>query len=247
MASVVGMHEIPTVSSSELPAITREQMAEVDRVMIDDLHIALVQMMENAGRNLAVLSQQRFSASRVCVMAGSGGNGGGGLVAARHLSNWGVEVSVTLGQAPDLMAQVPAHQLETLSLMGVAIGEEPIAADLYLDALIGYSLRGDPRGRKAELIEWLNHRQQPVLALDTPTGLDVTTGESADPCVVATATMTLAALKTGLLSAQQVGELYLADISVPPAVYDAFGTAMSPAVFAQSPLVRVSQIAVRRY
>ena len=92
------MAEIPTIPASDLPAITREQMEEVDRVMIDDLHISLVQMMENAGRNLAALAQQRFRPSTVTVMAGSGGNGGGGLVAARHLSNWGVEVTFTRGQ-----------------------------------------------------------------------------------------------------------------------------------------------------
>lgn len=234
------MIEIPTVSANALPAITRQQMEEVDRIMIDELHIALVQMMENAGRNLAILAQQAFGAASVCVMAGSGGNGGGGLVAARHLSNWGVDVSVTLGQPADSMDRVPAHQLDALALMGVGIGESPVAADLYIDALIGYSLQGDPRGRKAELIEWLNGQQSPVLALDNPSGLDVTTGEAAEPCVAATATMTLAAPKTGLLVAEQVGELYLADISVPPKVYEALGVGMAQPVFAQSPLVRVA-------
>lgn len=214
-------------------------MEEVDRVMIDDLHIALVQMMENAGRNLATLAQRRFAPSTVSILAGSGGNGGGGLVAARHLSNWGVAVTVTLGQPAEKMARVPAHQLDALALMGVPIGENPVAADLHLDALIGYSLQGNPRGRKAEMIAWLNEQDPPVLALDTPSGLDVTTGEPAVPCVAATATMTLAAPKTGLLDAEQVGELYLADISVPPVVYGAFGTEMSVDVFSESSLVRV--------
>ena len=214
-------------------------MEEVDRVMIDDLHIGLVQMMENAGRTLAALAQQRFQPATVRVIAGSGGNGGGGLVAARHLSNWGVDVTVTLGQPVEKMARVPAHQLEALARMGVAIGEEPGAADLYLDALIGYSLQGNPHDRKAVLIDWLNQQESPVLALDTPSGLDVTTGEPANPCVVADATMTLAAPKVGLLIAEQVGELFLADISVPPVVYSAFGTEMPPHVFARSSLVQV--------
>ncbi len=236
--SLTRMNEIPTFSATELPAITRRQMEEVDRVMIDELHISLVQMMENAGRNLAILARHRFKPSTAVVLAGSGGNGGGGLVAARHLSNWGVEVTIILGQPADSMARVPAHQLDALALMGVAISQEPRAAELCIDALIGYSLQGDPRDRKAELIEWLNQQKSPVLALDTPSGLDVTTGEAADPCVAATATMTLGAIKKGLLDSDQVGELYLADISVPPAVFAALGVAMST-VFAQSPLVRV--------
>ena len=78
-----------------VPAITTEQMIEVDRVMVEDLDIDLVRMMENAGRSLAVLAMTLFEPRTVQVLAGSGGNGGGALVAARHLSNRGVEVRVT--------------------------------------------------------------------------------------------------------------------------------------------------------
>jgi NAD(P)H-hydrate epimerase len=69
-----------TVSRSAVPALTTEQMREVDRAMVEDLHIELVQMMENAGRNLAELAMTRFSPSSVTVLAGPGGNGGGGLL-----------------------------------------------------------------------------------------------------------------------------------------------------------------------
>ena len=85
--------DVPTVPGDALAWITEVDMIEVDRVMIDDLHIELVQMMENAGRNLARLVLDRVSPSSVVVIAGSGGNGGGGLVAARHLANAGVEVT----------------------------------------------------------------------------------------------------------------------------------------------------------
>ena len=83
----------------ELPFITTDQMREVDRAMVEDYGILLIQMMENAGRNLAHLARRRFLDSdcrgrRVVVLAGSGGNGGGGLVCARHLHNWGSTVSV---------------------------------------------------------------------------------------------------------------------------------------------------------
>ena len=76
-----------TVSRSAVPALTTEQMRAVDRAMVDDLHIELIQMMENAGRTLAELAIARFSPTLVTVLAGPGGNGGGGLVAARHLAN----------------------------------------------------------------------------------------------------------------------------------------------------------------
>ena len=216
-----------------------EQMGEVDRVMIEDLHIELEQMMENAGRNLAWLAMTRFSPARVSVLAGPGGNGGGGLVAGRHLANWGVEVTVVLGRERDGLAPAPRHQLDILERMGLPVLSEPEPADLYLDALIGYSLSGDPRGRAAELIGWLAGRSEPSLSLDTPSGLDVTTGRAGTPCVSAKATLTLAAPKTGLLDAAEVGELFLADISVPAPVYAAFGMDMPTTVFSGHPVVEL--------
>lgn len=216
-----------------------DQMREVDRIMIEDLHIELKQMMENAGRNLARLAFLRFRPSRVVVLAGPGGNGGGGLVAARHLANWGVEVSVVLGKERDGLGPVPAHQLDVLDRMNVPTVGEPAAADLVIDALIGYSLRGNPRGRAADLIEWTADQTAPVLSLDTPSGLDVTTGDPGRPSVSAAATLTLAAPKTGLLDADMVGDLYVADISVPPAVYSAFGLEMPADLFGQDTVVRL--------
>jgi NAD(P)H-hydrate epimerase len=226
-----------TLSGSTVPALTTEQMREVDRVMVEDLHIELVQMMENAGRNLAELAITRFSPDSVTVLAGSGGNGGGGLVAARHLANRGCQVQVVLSE-PDRLTPVPAHQADILARMGVTMASRPSAAGLVIDALIGYSLRGDPAGTTAELITWANDQTAPVLALDTPSGLDLTTGAAGTPAVGATATLTLALPKVGLLDAPGVGELYLADISVPPLVYQRMGIAV-PELFRQSSLLRI--------
>jgi NAD(P)H-hydrate epimerase len=224
-------------SARGLPALTADQMREVDRSMVEDLHIDLIQMMENAGRNLAELAIRRFDPATVTVLAGPGGNGGGGLVAARHLINRGCAVSVTLS-SPDSLTAVPAHQADILRQMGAVIAEGPVPADLILDALIGYSLRGNPTGRAATLIEWANEQPGPVLALDTPSGLDITTGEAATPHIQAAATLTLALPKAGLLDASAVGELYLADISVPQIVYQRMGVT-PPLLFRDDIVVRL--------
>ena len=99
-----------------VPNVDTSEMVEVDRAMIEDYHIDLVQMMESAGRNLAHLARMRFldgdpRDKRVLVMAGSGGNGGGALVAARRLHNWGGNVTVALGQAAQAMTPVPAKPI----------------------------------------------------------------------------------------------------------------------------------------
>jgi NAD(P)H-hydrate epimerase len=220
-----------------MAAITTEQMREVDRAMVEDLHIELIQMMENAGRNLAELAMTRFDPTAVTVLAGPGGNGGGGLVAARHLANRGCALRVTLSE-PHRLTPVPAHQADILHRMGVAFVHQPSPADLVIDALIGYSVRGNPTGAAAELIVWANDQTAPVLALDTPSGLDVTTGTAGTPCIRAAATLTLALPKVGLLDATEVGELYLADISVPRLVYERMSI-HPPPLFRTSSVIRL--------
>jgi NAD(P)H-hydrate epimerase len=227
-----------TVGGAVVPALTTEQMREVDRAMVEDLHIELIQMMENAGRSLAHLAIARFAPASVTVLAGPGGNGGGGLVAARHLLNRGCTVSVVQSE-PDALTPVPAHQADILVRMGAVMATAPAPAELIVDALIGYSLRGDPTGRAAELIEWTNAQAAPVLALDAPSGLDVTTGIAGTPHIRATATLTLALPKVGLIGASAVGELYLADISVPAVVYQRLGLT-PPQLFRGDVIVRLS-------
>lgn len=238
---------------SNVPFISTDQMREVDRAMIRDYDILLIQMMENAGRELAHLARGRFLGGdprerKVEVLAGTGGNGGGGLVCARRLSNWGAEVRVWLSASPSQFTQEPHHQLLILERIGVPIeivdDEADIPpTDLIVDALIGYSLNGAPRGASAVLIRAANAHNGPVLALDVPSGVDTGTGTVHDPATRADATMTLALPKRGLQSGAArkcVGELYLADISVPPGLYSRppLNLKVAP-VFAKSDILRL--------
>lgn len=226
--------------TGNVPYLSVEQMIEVDRLMIEDYHIELMQMMENAGRNLAHVARARFLADapqdkRVVILAGTGGNGGGGLVCARRLHNWGATVHAVITRAASDFRSVPAHQLDILQQMGVDVRvaethhiSEP---DLIIDAIIGYSLKGAPHGTAADLIHWANEQHAPTLALDMPSG------SGHDPTIHATATLTLALPKHGLDS-PSVGELYLADISVPPSLYARLNLTVEP-IFAKSDIVRL--------
>ncbi len=216
-----------------IPAITGEQMRQVDEAMVEEFQIDLARMMENAGRNVADVVIRRFAPSSVTVLAGTGGNGGGGLVAARHLWNRGIDVVVTLSNEESLKP-IPRRQHIIAERIGIPIEHEPRAGDIIVDALIGYSLAGPPRGRTADLIDWC--RDRTVVSLDNPSGLDVTTGVPETPCVIAAATVTLALPKTGLMGASHVGELYLADISIPPELYNRLG---APRPFTDSSVIRI--------
>jgi len=115
------------------------------------------------------------------------------------------------------------------------------AADLILDALLGYSGRGEPRDPIAGYIRAANSARAPRLALDLPSGLDGDSGLPAMSALQATATLTLAWPKRGVLAATAqpfVGQLYLADISIPAAVYRAVGVE-SGTLFASGPVVRL--------
>jgi NAD(P)H-hydrate epimerase len=237
---------------SVIPSVTVAQMREVDRMMVDDLHIELLQMMENAGRCLAVHTRAwlggQLTGRHVIVLAGSGGNGGGGLVAARRLIIWGATAEVVLGQPESEFRGVPAHQLEILRSMGVPVWaadqfspDELTRADAILDALVGYSLEGPPREPVASLIRATNRANVPVIALDVPSGLDGDSGQAFDPTIKAATTLTLALPKVGLIqpaSRDWVGDLYLADISVPVQVYQRLGVEAG-SLFAAADIVPV--------
>jgi NAD(P)H-hydrate epimerase len=229
---------VSTDYEGPLPLLTRAQMARVDEIVIGEFKISLLQMMENAGRSLAELAVELFDPGSVTVLFGPGHNGGGGLAAARHLRSRGVEVTV-VGARLDRLSSETAHQLDTVRAMGLRVTTIPVEADVVIDALVGYSLDGAPRGETAKLIDWTNQQREPRLSLDLPSGLDPTTGRFGDRCVRATATMTLGMPKIGLRrGAEVVGELYLADISIPLAVYERMGLTF-PLVFEQSPIVHL--------
>ncbi len=212
-----------------MPSVTAEQMREVDRMALDQTGPNLFQMMEHAGRNLAlfaiaVLDDAWYKAT-IVVLAGRGGNGGGGICAARHLANRGVNVRLCIAE-PDRLEEVPAFQRKIFqSTNGQEIAMDSLGGervDLIIDALIGYGLRAAPRNPVAELIRWANGTGAPILALDVPSGVDATTGHRPGECITPHWTMTLALPKTGLLS-QRTGQLFLADIGIPDQTYRRLG------------------------
>jgi NAD(P)H-hydrate epimerase len=226
-------------------------MREVDRLAVEVYGLQIEQMMENAGRHLAELTRRLAGGSvhdtRIAVAIGKGNNGGGGMVAARHLHNWGADVTTLLPEVG--LSGVPAAQLRILRAFRIKAetGADAVRrlADwtrpLVLDALIGYGLTGNPRGWSAAMIDAVNANAATVIALDVPSGLDATSGVVHAPCIKATATMTLALPKTGLLmtaARDVVGAMYLADIGIPATLYTTIGLEV-PHLFSRDPIVRL--------
>jgi NAD(P)H-hydrate epimerase len=237
--------QFPNAAPESLQWISVAQMREVDREAVA-IGLSLTRMMENAGANLAWLARVMLGGDvvrrRIVVLAGRGGNGGGGLVAARRLIGWGADIEVRLASQPGELAPVPLEQLRLLQEMraSTVFGGGLSAPDLFIDAVLGYSQRGDPRGVAAELIAATDGAR--VLSLDVPSGLELEAGRVGSPAVRAEATLTLALPKAALrleAALPLVGELYLADISVPAVVYERLEIPYrSP--FSRGPIVRLT-------
>ncbi len=227
--------------------LTASEMAEADKAVIEEFGIGVAVLMEHAGERVAELARRTLGDGKrmsVVCMVGKGNNGGDGLVAARHLRNWGVDVKVVLGAPREDLRELPAAQLKTVERMGIPVAEKWKkgfdGSDLLVDALLGYNSKGDPREPVAGLIRRANESGAKVVAIDLPSGLDASSGAAYSPCVVASATVSLGWPKTGFLnpgSRHYLGELYVGDISAPSEVYRRYSGDRS--VFERGSLVRV--------
>lgn len=231
-----------------LPALNPAQLREIDRLLVEIYGIELSQVLENAGRNLALLAKRLLDDDIVdrpiVVLAGRGHNGGGGLAATRHLLNWGAWVQVVCASPQEEFRGETARQLATLQAMGASFswaeeGWELPPCDLIVDAIIGCGLHGEPRDKARDLIQLANSSMAPILSLDVPSGLEAAIGQVLTPHIQATATLTLALPKTGLLvmpGRDACGDLYLGDIGVPPMLYEQLGIQVPP-IFARDLLL----------
>lgn len=168
-----------TPSGVDVAAVTTDQMREIDRIAMEETGPNLFQMMENAGRNLAEMAMECLGANwrkaRIVVLAGTGGNGGGGIAAARHLANHGAHVELCLA-APEKLGEIAAWQRKVFrSTTGREVPPRDLdnaKAVIIVDALIGYGLQSARSGMFADLIVWANNTGAPILSLDVPYGRD---------------------------------------------------------------------------
>lgn len=218
-----------------VPYVSEDQMREIDRIAVEEYGLGILQMMENAGRNLALTAMEMVPNSRssITILAGSGGNGGGGICCARHLHNHGYNINLFLTKNPADLNGSANSQLNILKHTGYqpsdnSTAEETVrTADLVIDALIGYSLKGSLLGQTSEFVAITNKHAKKTLSLDMPTGIDSTTGDTPGLFVETDLTLTLAMPKPGLLN-PSAGDIYLADIGIPPEVYRSLGIVFDP-------------------
>jgi len=216
--------------------VSRDEMQDVDQTAIEELGIPALLLMENAGHAVAEAGLeicQSRSLDQVHVLAGTGNNGGDGLVAARHLANLNTiddVVVLFIGSIEENRSGGEAGKnLELLDHYNVKLREvnpeqpqnwlpDSEASLLMIDALFGTGLSSEVRSPYDKIISEVNDGLYPVLSVDTPSGLDVDTGKPLGAAVEAFLTVTLGAPKDGLVedrAVPYVGTLQIVDIQIP--------------------------------
>lgn len=220
-------------------AISAEAMMGADR-KAQAVGIPGEQLMEHAGTAVAaaaraLLEHNGREGRPILILAGSGNNGGDGFVAARRLAEWGYPVIAVLVSTEERpRTHDAAHNWKRLDgIDGVTKMHAPVARDLAIlaqgiekagiivDALLGTGVQGrlrEPVRSAVELIRKARETGIPVLAVDTPTAVGLTSGDPSDPVVRADLTVTFHRPKLGLqarLGRALAGRILVAPIGIP--------------------------------
>jgi len=198
------------------PLATAGEMREWERLCFTGGGLSERVVMESAGRAAAWIIARECPEGRVVAAVGPGNNGGDAAVALRTLRAWGREVAAF----PAGEAELPTALLHGWEIPFVRDAREAIrGAGVLVDGILGTGASGPPRLPQAEAIRSLNASGLPIVALDGPTGVDMTTGEVAGEAIHARITVTFGTLKRGLLlfpGRDRAGRVVLAEVGFPP-------------------------------
>lgn len=209
------MNSIPKISIKVEDALSLSEMKNLDYYAIENYHLPIELMMENAGFGLArIVANKARKEDRIWVGIGPGNNGGGGLVAARRLLGWGFEIFLDIPD--DNLKELPQKQLERAKAFGAkvhAVGKP----DIFIDAYFGFSQRLPLPRVYMNSISGINKSVCLKVSLDIPSGI------SKDPDIEyfkADIICTLAAPKKILFSNHLNAQIYIVDLGIPRKVYE---------------------------
>ncbi|GGI03773.1 NAD(P)H-hydrate epimerase [Egicoccus halophilus] len=238
--------DLPAVAQQELAHVTAGQLRAV-RDWLAGHDVGPLARAEQAGRAAAhaIRRMRRGDVAElsVTVLAGPSDNGAAGLAAARLLVAGGARVDVrTVGAAryPGQVALLAAAGVR-VEAVGPGLDDAAPPGEVVLDAMLGVGTVPPLRDLPEAAARWLRRHDVPVVALELPSGLSADVGLRGS-CVTADVTVALGAPTLGLrprISHAYVGDLYLADLGIPPAAWHAAGVD-DPPTFPNGPLVRLT-------
>lgn len=211
------------------PVLTSVQMRALDRYAIEELGIPELVLMENAGKEIyrsIIEIIPQYKKKKFIIFAGTGNNGGDGMVVARYLALAGIPVQVTIVGNTRKLSRSAKIQHAILKKMSVPVhakdefdtGALSSPSCVVVDGMLGTGFAGKVREPMLSFIQLLNARPVQVVAIDIPSGLNADTGRASPVAVDADWTITLGAYKKGLFQSSArpfVGNLRVVDIGLP--------------------------------
>ncbi len=216
----------PQLAYKTVPKITGAQMQQAVMMATGKFGLDSRVLVEHTGRNLVALADAFAPEGPALVVAGRGDNGSGGLAAARILGLRGRRVWVVPTHESENYSGTPREQLELLKhipTVRVKTSLPKMKFSVVIDAAIGTSLEGPPRGRTLDVITVLNKLQNgcTVISVDVPTGVEVGNGDVPGEAVKPTMTLAVGLPKVGIEPGGVGGRLFVGDLGFPPGVYEA--------------------------
>lgn len=206
--------------------VTASEMYAIDRYTIEQVGISEDTLMENAGQAVATILRGRLDkTARIAILAGSGNNGGDGVVVARVLKSEGYNVDLWLVPSSENMKGAAKRALHIYQHAGYEAKnyvEHSLSLERYdviVDALLGIGVKGEVRSPYKEIIQAVNSIDSlTVYAIDLPSGVPADGGE-VDVAIQADVTITIQYPKLSAYlfpTANYYGELVVVDIGIPP-------------------------------
>lgn len=205
--------------------LSSHQLKSIDRFLENYYPSFLSSLMETAGLSIAkILADTYDQFQPVCVVSGHGHNGGDGFVVARHLFNWGYNVSVVLIDSHRTLKSLTKEQHRLLSDF-TSISIEPtlpiLSSEIILiDALFGIGLSRPLSDNYRFIIDQMNSSESPIISIDIPSGLSADS-YSEWPAIIASQTLSFTCLKPIFLEEKaqsHIGKLSILDIGIPPSL-----------------------------
>ena len=201
--------------------VNAAQMKAADQYTIQKLGVPSLELMEHAAQAcVQVLEDEKVDLSHVCVVCGSGNNGGDGFAIARILQNNRYSVETFCVGNPDHYTEETQEQMHRLQECGGKITYGMPQEDSYsvvIDAVFGVGLSRKVEGRYRQVIEQMNRMRGTKFAVDIPSGLSATTGCILGCAFKADYTVTFQLKKIGLELSQgrtMAGRVIVPDIGI---------------------------------
>ena len=201
--------------------VNAAQMKAADQYTIQKLEVPSLELMEHAAQAcVQVLEDEKVDLSHVCVVCGSGNNGGDGFAIARILQNNRYSVETFCVGNPEHYTEETQEQMHRLQECGGKITYGMPQEDSYsviIDAVFGVGLSRKVEGRYRQVIEQMNRMRGTKFAVDIPSGLSATTGCILGCAFKADYTVTFQLKKIGLELSQgrtMAGRVIVPDIGI---------------------------------